>query len=262
MKAFDQARSILSRMSSSLTAESGASNPVYRAIEINLRKGRLAEAENRKGEALTLYQSVLRDRANTNVSMMPQTADPLLAQAAGLWQELRQPLAGWQSFLAELQNIRDEQAKKTAPSWKNVDIPLPDFQLQDAQGKTWQLSMLKGKTCFIHLWAVWSSQQSDRLRPVQDLYDRLRDRPDVMVLTLNADQYTPQIEPFLKEKGYTFPVIPALRYVASIAPFTGTMKSWIVDKAGTIRKELSGYGWSPNAVSETIAQIDQVAQQK
>jgi beta-lactamase regulating signal transducer with metallopeptidase domain len=261
MKQFDRARTILNRMSASLARESGTST-MYRELEINLRKGRLAEAENRQAEALTIYQSVLRDRAKTLDAMVRQTTDPLLAQAAGIWQELRRPEAGWQSFLAELQSIRDEQAKKTAPGWKNVDIPLPDFRLQDAQGKTWQLSMLKGKTCFIHLWAVWSSKQSDRLKPVQDLYDRLKDRPDVLVLTLNADQYTPQIEPFLKEKGYTFPVIPALRYVGAIAPFTGSMRSWIVDQSGTIRKELAGYGWSPNAVSEAIAQIDQVAQQK
>jgi beta-lactamase regulating signal transducer with metallopeptidase domain len=261
MKQFDHAHKILNRMNSSLARESDAVRTI-RAAEINMRKGLLAEAENRKAEALTLYQSALRDRAKTHDPIARQTGDTLLARAAGMWQELRRPEAGWQSFLAELQNTRDEQAKKTAPRWKNVDIPLPDFRLQDAQGKTWQLSMLRGKTCFIHLWAVWSNEQSDQLKPVQDLYDRLKDRSDVLVLTLNADQYTPQIEPFLKEKGYTFPVIPALRYVVSIAPFTGTMKSWIVDQAGTVRKELSGYGWSPNAVSDTIAQIDQVAQQK
>jgi hypothetical protein len=191
-----------------------------------------------------------------------QLPDPLIGQTEALWKELRRPETAWQSFLAELQNIRSQQIKQRMPAWKSVHIPLPEFRLVDAQGKTWQLSDLKGKTSFIQVWAVWSSKHNDNLKPVQGLYDRLKDRRDVLFLTLNADEYTPQIEPFLKEKGYTFPVIPAYRYVESISRFTGSGQSWILDRTGTIRMQLTGYIAGADAVNEALAQIDRLAQGK
>jgi hypothetical protein len=193
---------------------------------------------------------------------MLQPPDPLIAQAAALWKELRRPETGWQSFLTELEGIRAARIKETTPKWQNAQISLPDFRLADAKGKVWQLADLKGKTCFIHVWAVWSSRGNENLKPIQELYNRLKDRPDILFLTLNADQYTPQIEPFLKDGGYTLPVIPAYRYVQSFKPFTGSGQSWIVDPGGNIRRELKGTISGADAVDEAIAQVDQVIKEK
>ena len=40
---------------------------------------------------------------------------------------------------------------------KRMEIgkPAPDFVLQDASGKTWKLSSLKGKVVFVNFWATW-----------------------------------------------------------------------------------------------------------
>lgn len=266
LKQLDKAHATLAQMSAFLARTGGPGGTSSRNTQYQFLQGRLAEAENRKAEAVSLYQSVLRDRAGQGGSISAtsgaQLPDPLIGQTEALWKELRRPETAWQSFLAELQNIRSQQIKQRMPAWKSVQIPLPEFRLVDAQGKTWQLSDLKGKTSFIQVWAVWSSKHNDNLKPVQGLYDRLKDRRDVLFLTLNADEYTPQIEPFLKEKGYTFPVIPAYRYVESISRFTGSGQSWILDRTGTIRMQLTGYIAGADAVNEALAQIDRLAQGK
>jgi beta-lactamase regulating signal transducer with metallopeptidase domain len=267
LKQADKARTTVSEMEALLAKNRDALSAPYWETQLHYYQGRLAEGQKRTAEAVSLYQSVLRDRARrgeTYVSryLMPQPPDPLIAQAAALWKELRRPETGWQSFLTELEGIRAARIKETTPKWQNAQISLPDFRLADAKGKVWQLADLKGKTCFIHVWAVWSSRGNENLKPIQELYNRLKDRPDILFLTLNADQYTPQIEPFLKDGGYTLPVIPAYRYVQSFKPFTGSGQSWIVDPGGNIRRELKGTISGADAVDEAIAQVDQVIKEK
>ena len=175
---------------------------------------------------------------------------------------MHRPASAWQSFDADLQTIHSERQKNTAAKWQSVETPLPDFRLTDAQGKVWQLSDLKGKTTFIQVWAVWSSRYNDNLKPVQELYDRLKDRNDVVFLSFNADQCVEQIEGFLKERNYAFPVIPAYRYVQSLSPFTGWWQSWIIDSSGTMRAQLKGNVSAAEFVSETLDQMNRVTQRK
>jgi beta-lactamase regulating signal transducer with metallopeptidase domain len=266
LKQFDKVRATLAKMKAHLATLDAASGVTYLATDYQLLQGRLAEAENRKVEALSFYQSVLRDRAAGQgiiwIAAGAQPPDPVMVRTSELWKALQRPDAAWQSFLAELQTIRSEQQKKTAAKWQNAEIPLPDFRLTDAQGKTWQLSDLKGKTTFIQIWAVWMSRNNDNLKPAQELYDRLKDRKDVLFLAFNADQYTEQIEGFLKERNYSFPIIPAHRYVQSISPFTGWWQSWIIDKNGILRAQLKGNVSTADFVTEALNEVNQVAQLK
>jgi bla regulator protein BlaR1 len=266
MKQFDKARATLDQMKAYLAKQNLAAGVNYQATQVQLLQARLADAENRKAEALSLYQSVLRERAKGGwlVSITPggQPENPVMVRAAKLWQELSRPEPAWQSFVAELQTIHSAQQKKNAAKWQSVETPLPDFRLTDAQGKTWQLSDLKGKTTFMQIWAVWASRTNDNLKPVQELYDRLKDRKDVVFLAFNADQSVEQIEGFLKERQYSFPIVPAYRYVQSLSPFTGWWQSWIVDKSGTMRSQLKGSVSGTDFVNEALDQINRVTQRK
>ena len=268
MGQIDKAHSTLAEMEAFLAKNHGAWSASYWVTQLHYDQGLLAEAQKRTAAAVSLYQSVLRDRVQSGFTIVysrllgARPADPLIARTAALWRELRRPEAAWQSFLAELEGVRIERTRKATPKWQSAQISLPDFRLADAHGKIWHLADLKGKTCFIQVWAVWASKGNENLKPIQELYSRLKDRPEILFLTLNADQYTPQVEPFLKEEGYTFPVIPAYRYVQSFEPFTGPGQSWIVDRDGTIRRELKGTISGADAVIEAIAQIDQINQGK
>jgi beta-lactamase regulating signal transducer with metallopeptidase domain len=266
MKQPNQARGTLDQMKAYLVKQSTSPWVVYSATQYQVLQGHLAEVENRKAEALTLYQSALRERAKTGNEMVSitgvQPPNPVMDSAAKLWQELHRPDSGWQSFLAELQTMRTERQKSSAAKWQKVEIPLPDFRLTDAHGKVWQLADLKGKTTFVQIWAVWMSATNDNLKPVQELYDRVKNRRDVLFLSFNADQQTEQIEGFLKDRPYSFPIIPAYRYVQSLSPFTGWWQSWIIDSNGTMRAQLKGNVSLSNFVNNSLDQINQVAQSK
>jgi hypothetical protein len=58
-------------------------------------------------------------------------------------------------------------------------------------------------------------------------------RKSGQVLTLNADEESGMIEPFLKENSYTFPVLPAYRLISNMfASSFGIPQTWIIDSHG------------------------------
>ncbi len=77
---------------------------------------------------------------------------------------------------------------------------------------------------------------------MQKLYERLKDRKDVQVVTFNVDDNLGLVAPFMKEHKYTFPVVPAQFLVHELVPSLGIPLNWIVDAGGVVRLEKVGFG--------------------
>jgi thiol-disulfide isomerase/thioredoxin len=130
----------------------------------------------------------------------------------------------------------------TPAGWSKLDKPLPDFEMSDAAGKTWRLADLKGKVTLINLWATWCGPCQAELPYLQKLFDKVRERKDLIVLTLNTDTDVGLILPFLHEKAYTFPVLAADTYAHKLVPELSIPRNWIVDADGVLRIESVGFG--------------------
>lgn len=98
----------------------------------------------------------------------------------------------------------------------------------------------------INLWATWCGPCMDELPHLQKLYERTRDRTDIQVLTFNVDSDLGLVAPFMKEKGYTFPVLTAYDLVMGLLD-TGLAipQNWLVDATGTWRS--TRLGFNPSA---------------
>ena len=92
---------------------------------------------------------------------------------------------------------------------------LPLFELADLSGKTWRLKSLEGRAVLINVWATWCGPCQLELPKLEKLYRRTKDRTDVQILTLTIDEDVGLVAPFMKEKGYTFPVLPAYSFVTA-----------------------------------------------
>jgi thiol-disulfide isomerase/thioredoxin len=96
----------------------------------------------------------------------------------------------------------------------------------------------------INVWATWCGFCVAEHPAFQKLYDKLKDRPDVVLLTFNVDESVAEIEPYMKKNGYTFPVIPAQSLVNTVLPEVGIPRNWIFDTKGVFRWEQIGYNSS------------------
>jgi len=243
-----KAREVVSQMGAALTKEKpgDTARKEEKTAHANNQvgywkwKGRLAEFERRKLDALMNYQTALSFRPK-NDRQRPDEKDELADDAERLWKEMGGTDDGWQAYLSRNEAAKGVTGVAESETWDAKNQALPDFALTDMQGKLWKLADLKGKTAFINLWATWCGPCLQELPYVQKLHERMKDRKDTLVLTLNIDSELGLVEPFMKEKKYTFTVIPAQEYVESLNVYS-IPRNWVVSADGVLQLEGIGYG--------------------
>ncbi len=220
---------------------------------------RLAVEEGRKLDAVTYYGSAARAWKTTFPSGTPTR---LTRPAEAIWKELGGTNEGWQHWLDQL-SAAPSSGSNALPQpgqWTKLERPLPEFEITDLQGKTWKKASLNGKTAFINLWATWCGPCREELPHFQKLYDRAKEREDVIILTFNVDDTIGAVEPFMKENKYTFPVLFAKDVVDRYLGGFSIPRNWVVDRAGLLRFEQVGFGSSNDAewIKKMLDQIEVV----
>ncbi len=194
-------------------------------------RARLAALEGRKADALAYYQKGLQAPTVPLRAFQGRTDDKLTGEARALWKQLGGTDAAWAVWSKPAAHIQ----QASGGGWTNPTKTLPSFELADLSGKTWRLTNLKGRSVLINVWATWCGPCQVELPKLEKLYRRIKDRTDVQILTLTIDEDVGLVAPFMKEKGYTFPVLPAYSFVTSLLDLVGIPQNWIVDSNGEWR---------------------------
>lgn len=120
------------------------------------------------------------------------------------------------------QEITDEDTKedvnKEEPSEESTEneenkIPAIDFTLVDQYGEPHTLSDYKGKVVFLNFWATWCPPCRMEMPDIEEVYkERGKNAEDVIILgvsgpNLGREGSKEEIIEFLKEEGYTYPVV-------------------------------------------------------
>ena len=153
-------------------------------------------------------------------------------------------------------------------------IPAPDFTLVDQYGETHTLSDYAGKTVFLNFWATWCGPCKSEMPEIQALYETYGENQwDLIVLGVanpktedapyNQDVTQAEVEQFLEDNGYTFPVVMdttgEIFYYYGITAFPTT---FMIGVDGNV------FGYVPGALTgdimESIVQqtMDGVAEQE
>lgn len=199
--------------------------------------GKVAEIEQRKLDALTAYQTAIL------VGLTPAGKDDeLTTNTQRLWKELGGTDQGWKAYLARNEVSKSKLAAAAEPAaWDSKNTVLPEFDLTDLEGRKWTPADLKGKVAFINFWATWCGPCQRELPYVQKLREQLKDRKDVVVLTLNTDEEVGKVEPYMKENKFNFPVLLGQAYADSQG-INSIPRNWIVSLDGKVMFEGIGFG--------------------
>jgi thiol-disulfide isomerase/thioredoxin len=220
-----------------------------RSAEYFALKALLAEKTDRRADAVAFLRRALAD-------------DPDSEELQSRYEAAWRALGGTPEGLVALRDVAASGGAKEATPWEPLEEPLAPFDLTDLSGRRWSSRSLAGKVLLVNLWATWCGPCKMELPFVQRLHEALRNRSDVLVLTLNADAKTSYVQPYVTEQRFTFPVLPALDYVRDVTQGEILLpQTWVVDRAGTVRLRSSGFRTAdPEAwVRETIAVLDSLA---
>ena len=113
------------------------------------------------------------------------------------------------------------------------------------------------------MWATWCGSCRDELPHLQELYENVKEYPGIQIVTFNADEDVGLVAPFVKEEGYTFPVLLANSFVWGQLKLSGIPQNWIVDPKGAWTWIQGGFDVrNPNWKQEIIQKLEAVQASK
>jgi peroxiredoxin len=84
----------------------------------------------------------------------------------------------------------------------------PDFEFTDAEGNSTSLSNLRDKYIILNFWQTWCQPCKYEMPLLQDLaYDQEKADNGLILLTVNSGESADTVQRFMKERGFSFPVL-------------------------------------------------------
>ncbi len=84
--------------------------------------------------------------------------------------------------------------------------PAPAMLARSLQGNTVNLQQEKGKVIFVNFWATWCPPCLAELPSINGLYQKVKNNPNILFVTVDVDNNLEKSTQFIREKGYDLPV--------------------------------------------------------
>ncbi len=170
--------------------------------------------------------------------------------------KLKGGLEGFEQYLDGIKDRDRIGRKKEILASRISDLQLaPPFVLKTLDDKTLlSLENLKGKVVVINFWGIWCYWCVQEMPDVQKLYEKYRDVPDVVILTINNDPNPDDVPIWMKKMKYDFTVLLDDGYVASKANVSSFPTTWFIDKNGQIA--FQKIAWSEKLFEEFSWRIE------
>ncbi|HBY61615.1 MAG TPA: hypothetical protein DEH78_17475 [Solibacterales bacterium] len=143
-------------------------------------------------------------------------------------------------------------------SGTDLHAEAPPVTLVLADGKRVSLSALKGKTVLLDFWATWCAPCRAEHPVFQKLYDELKSRSDVSVITFNVDHDVSKVAPYMAENKYTFPVLLASEVVDRVLDAVAIPQNWFLTKSGKLEVLQVGFNSEPDWRDKMVAKLEEV----
>lgn len=132
-----------------------------------------------------------------------------------------------------------------------IGSPISNFTLRDLNGAAHPISELKGQVVLINAWATWCPPCRAEMPALHEFYVAYRNQ-GFTLLAVNAGESSSAAGSFIKEMGFTFPVLldPGTNVLVGLG-IDAFPTSVLVDRDGTIKNIHVGY-YDPADVAADI----------
>lgn len=119
----------------------------------------------------------------------------------------------------------------------------PNFTIELENGKTKQLSDLKGKVVWINFFATWCPPCRQELPHLQkEVYNKLKNNPNFELIILGREHSWEEINKFKTDNKFNMPFYPDMgRKVFSLYANQNIPRNFIIGKEGKIAVASTGF---------------------
>jgi len=130
----------------------------------------------------------------------------------------------------------------TAAPQQGPRQPAPDFNLKTLDGKSLQLSALKGKVVLLDFWATWCPPCREEIPHFKELYDQYRGKGLEIIGVALDDGGEKDVAPFARKNQINYPlsVTGAQELGQRYGGIRGIPTTFLIDKQGRIAKKYIG----------------------
>ena len=156
-------------------------------------------------------------------------------------------------------DMTEREKTQTVNLWTNrINKPLPDFSMENMEGKKVTLSDLKGKVVIIDFWAIWCGPCRESLPFFQKAYDKYKNNKNVRFLAINTLERKKEqekfsfIKSFINSNNYTFPVLidnENMNFAGKLGVANLPTK-FAIDTDGNIQFSSTGFGGDEEMLKE------------
>ena len=133
--------------------------------------------------------------------------------------------------------------------------PAIDFRFQDANGKTFALSDLRGKVIILNFWATWCGFCKSELPHIQQVYNEWPST-ELVVLTIDKGEDYDTVATFMQEGGRSFPVVlDSGQLVSAHYGVSGIPTTFFIDEYGLMQVQQIGYFHSVAEIENILNQL-------
>lgn len=116
----------------------------------------------------------------------------------------------------------------------------PLFEMKDTEGRTWKLADLRGKVVLLNFWATWCDPCREEIPSIQNFINSEKGNEKVIFVSVLYRDDPARAMGYLKERGYSFPVLIDDAKIASSYGVTGVPETFVISTQGVIKDRIIG----------------------